>query len=299
MARTDTFDGLSEFLTIARCGSFRRAAIELGVTPGAVSQALQALERRLGLPLFHRTTRRIALTEAGERLLHQLGPAAEAITGTLEELVQSQSRPSGTLRLLVHRMALSTVVEPVVPLFREAHPEVNIEITVDDTHSELLAGAYDAGIRVGEFIDSDMIAVRVSPPFKWLVMASPAYFDVHGRPAAPEDIARHECIRFRRPDKGDVYRWEFQRNGQSLSIEPRGSILVNDGSLLKGLAVRDKGLIYTSSLQAAPELAGGQLETVLEDFAPPSDSLLVYFPSSSRQQAKLRAFIDICADHLR
>jgi DNA-binding transcriptional LysR family regulator len=295
MPRLDSFDGLSEFLAIARCGSFRAAALELGVTPGAVSQALQALERRLGLPLFHRTTRKVALTEAGERLLAQLEPAAETITVALDEVTQLLDKPSGTLRLLVHRSALRQVIEPVLPGFRASWPDVKVEITVDDTHAEMVAGGYDAGIRIGEFIDRDMVAVRVSPPFSWLVLGSPAYFDARGRPLVPEDIAHHECIRFRRPDTGEIYRWEFERDGQALSIDPPGCILANDATLLRSLAVKGLGLIYTSRLQAAAELSQGLLEPALESFMPARDSLFIYFPKTSRTQPKLRAFIDACA----
>lgn len=299
MARTDPFDGLSEFLAIVRRGSFRGAAIELGVTPGAVSQALQALERRLGVPLLHRTTRMVALTEAGERLLQRLGPAAEAITSTLDELTQLRAEPSGTLRLLVHRIALPHVVEPVLADFRAAWPAIRLEVTVDDTHAELVAGGYDAGIRIGEYIDRDMIAVRVSPTFSWVVLGAPAYFAAHGRPSAPEDIAGHECIRYRRPDVGDIYRWEFERDGQALSIDPPGAVAVNDSNLLRTLAVKGMGLIYTSSLQAAAEIEAGLLEPALEAFAPARDALFIYFAEASRNQPKLRAFVDACARRVR
>ena len=188
----NSFDGLSEFLAIVRRGGFRAAALELGVTPGAVSQAVQALERRLGLPVFHRTTRKVTLTEAGEKLFQRLDPAAETITSLLEELIQMRARPGGTLRLLVHRIALRHVVEPVLPQFREAWPDVKVEITIDDTHAELVAGGFDAGIRIGEYIDRDMIAVRVSPIFSWIVVGAPDYFSRRGRPLTPEDLARHE-----------------------------------------------------------------------------------------------------------
>jgi DNA-binding transcriptional LysR family regulator len=299
MARTDPFESLSEFLAIVRCGSFRAAAAELGVTPGAVSQALQALERRLGLPLLHRTTRKISLTEAGERLLQQLGPAAEAITGTLDELARLRTKPSGTLRLLVYRMALAEVVEPVLPGFRAAFPDVKVEITVDDSHAEVVAGGYDAGIRIGEYIDGDMLAVRVSPPFSWTVLGAPSYFESYGRPLVPEDISRHECIRFRLPRIGDIYRWEFERDGQALTIDPPGSILVNDAGLLRSFAVKGMGLIYTSSLHAAAEIKDGLLEPVLESYIPARDSLFLYFPKSSRGQPKLRAFVEACTHRMR
>ncbi|GLS22466.1 LysR family transcriptional regulator [Labrys miyagiensis] len=295
MARSDSFDGLSEFLAIVRQGSFRAAAIELGVTAGAVSQALQVLERRLGLPLLHRTTRKISLTEAGERLLAQLAPAADAITTTLDELTQSRARPSGTLRLLVQRVAIPHVVTPIMPDFRKAWPDLKIEITVEDSRQEIVAGGFDAGIRIGEYIDRDMVAVRVSPSFNWLVMGAPSYLAAHGRPQIPEDIAQHECIRYRRPDFGDVYRWEFEREGQALSIDPPGSLVVSDPELFRALAVEGLGLIYTSSLMSARELAAGQLEPVLEAFSPSRDAFFIYFPRTSRNQPKLRAFVEACA----
>jgi DNA-binding transcriptional LysR family regulator len=299
MARIDRFDGLTQFLAIARRRSFRGAATELGVTPGAVSQALQALEKRLGLPLFHRTTRKIALTEAGETLLAQLGPAATTITETIDDLTRLQARPSGTLRLLVHRMALAQVIEPVLPEFRRAYPDVSVEIAVNDAQIDQVEGGYDAGIRIGEFIDRDMVTVRVSPPFRWTVLGAPAYFAANGRPLVPEELANHECIRFRFPATNKIYRWEFERDGQALTIDPRGAILVDDSTLLRSLARKGMGLVYTSRLQAASEISEGLLEPVLDSFMPARDSLFICFPRSSRNQPKLRAFIDVCARCVR
>ena len=295
MPRTDPFDGLSEFLAIARRGSFRGAAGELGVTAGALSQALQALERRLGMPLFHRTTRKIALTEVGEKLLGQLRPAAETITETLDDLNRMRVRPFGTLRLLVHRMALSQVIEPILAGFRQAYPDVNLDITVNDARIELIEGGYDAGIRIGEFIDRDMIAVRVSPPFAWMVLGAPSYFAANGRPQKPEDLANHQCIRFRLPGARNAYRWQFERDGQTVTIDPPGAVLADDSALLRLFAVKGMGLIFTTSMLAALEISTGQLEPVLESFAPARDSLFIYFPKSSRSQPKLRAFIEACA----
>jgi DNA-binding transcriptional LysR family regulator len=299
MPRIDPFDGLTEFIAVARGGSFRKAARQLGVTPGAVSQAVRGLEARLGLPLFHRTTRSVALTEAGEHLLGRVGPAAGAIAESLDAVVGMRDRPSGTLRLLVQRFALGHVIEPVLPAFRRAYPEVRLEITVDHDHGQLVAAGYDAGIRIGEYIDRDMVAVRVSPPFRWLVLGAPEYFRAHGRPEVPEDIARHECIRYRRPDFGDVYRWEFERDGQALAIDPPGAVLVNDSALLRGLARQGLGLVYAASLTVAAELAEGSLEPVLEAFAPAQDSIFICYPRASRDQPKLRAFVEACTRQLR
>ncbi len=294
MPRNDAFVGLTEFLAVARYGSFRKAANGLGVTPGAVSQAVQALERRLGLPLFHRTTRSIALTEAGERLLGRVGPATDAIIESLDELLQMGAQPSGTLRLLVQRFAVAHVIEPVLPAFRRAYPAVRVEITVEDDHGSLVGAGYDAGVRIGEYIDRDMVAVRVSRLFRWLVFGAPSYFAAHGRPKVPEDISRHECIRYRRPEVGDIYRWEFERKGQAVAIDPPGSVLVNDGALLRALARQGMGLIYAATLSVASDLEHGALEPVLERYTPAQDGIFIYFPRASRNQPKLRAFVEAC-----
>ena len=294
MARNDGFAGLTEFLAVARYGSFRKAAHALGVTPGAVSQAVQALERRLGVPVFLRTTRSVALTEAGERLLAGVAPAAAAITGSLAELAQMGAAPSGTLRLLVQRFAVAHLIEPVVPRFRRAYPAVRLEITIEDDHGGLVGAGYDAGVRIGEYIDRDMLAVRVSPLFRWGVFGAPAYFAAHGRPKVPEDIAEHECIRYRRPEVGDIYRWEFERKGQAVAIDPPGSVLVNDGALLRALARQGLGLIYSATLSVARELEQGLLEPVLEKFSPARDGIFIYYPRASRNQPKLRAFVEAC-----
>lgn len=299
MARRDTFTGLPEFLAVARHGSFRRAAAGLGVTTGAVSQTIRALEVRLGGPLFHRTTRSVALTEAGEHLLERIGPAAGTIAATLEDLVQMGPTPAGTLRLLVQRFAIPHVLEPVLPVFRQRFPEVRVEITVAEDHSPLVADGHDAGLRIGEYIDRDMVAVRVSPRFRWQVYGTPAYFAAHGRPRHPEEIAGHTCIRYRRPERGDLYRWEFECDGQALAIEPPGAITVNDAGLLYSLGRQGVGLIYGSSLNLGADVAAGRLEAVLTEFAPAEEAVFLYFPRTSRTQPKLRAFVDTCAACLR
>lgn len=294
MARSNPFNGLSEFLAVAKHGSFRRAALELGVTAGAVSQAIRVMETRLGQPLFNRTTRSVGLTEAGERLHERVGPAAHLIIGSLDELLQMGARPAGTLRLLVQRSALDHVIKPSVPLFRHEYPDVKLEIGVEADDTGLVGSGYDAGVRIGEYIDKDMVATRVSQPFTWMVVGAPSYLQKHGRPRAPEDLSRHECLRYRRPEIGDVYRWEFERNGQLVTIDPSGSLLVNDPTLLRTFARQGLGLIYTASISVAADLAEGLLEPVLEKFSPAQESFFIYYPRTSRNQPKLRAFIDVC-----
>lgn len=294
MARADPFDGLAVFLAIARQGSFRGAAAALGVTPGAVSQALRGLEARLGTPLFHRTTRSVSLTEAGDRLLARAAPAADSLTEVLDGLVQSAGQPAGTLRLLAQRATLMPVLDKVVPAFAAAYPEVRVEIEATSSLTDFVARGFDAALGIGEFFDRDMIAVRVSRPFDWVVAAAPAYLRRHGSPQVPEDLTQHACINFWRTTTGELYRWEFQRDGQALSVLPGGSLVVNDGGLARSLARQGMGLIYSFDLILAEDLAQGRLEPVLQDFAPARDSMVLGFPRASRNQPKLRAFIDIC-----
>jgi len=295
MNHPDSFDGLSEFLAISRRLSIRKAALDLGKTPGSITQALQKLERRLGVPLFHRTTRKMALTEAGENLLLKIEPAAQAIATGLEDAAQSAKAPSGTLRLIVERLALPHVIEPLLPAFREAWPNLNVDITVSNRHDNFVSEGYDAGILIGSYIEQDMIAVRLSKPFQWAVFGAPAYFKANGKPQVTSDLVHHECIRFRRPEKGDIYRWEFIENNESMRIEPNGPITVNDGELMRSLAVQGVGLIYSSTFHTSRELASGTLEPALLDCSPGNDGLFLYFSRAAKNQPKLRAFIEMCS----
>lgn len=240
----------------------------------------------------------MAPTEAGERLLARIGPAAGAIIESMDDLLQLGARPSGTLRLLVQRSALTHVIEPVMPLFRREYPEVKLDIAVESDPTGLVGSGYDAGVRIGEYIDQDMIAVRISRQFRWLVFGAPSYLEAHGRPRVPEDLSRHECIRYRRPEIGDVYRWEFERNGQSVVIDPPGSVLVNDPGLARVLARQGVGLFYGATINVAADIEQGTLEPLLERFSPAQEGIFIYYPRASRNQAKLRAFVDLCTSRL-
>ncbi|MEQ9903601.1 LysR family transcriptional regulator [Pectobacterium aroidearum] len=299
MGQSDSFDGLSEFLAIAKRLSIRKAALDLGKTPGSVSLSLQKLEHRLGVLLFHRTTRKMALTEVGEDLLLRIGPAAQAIATGFEDVAQSAKKPSGTLKLIVERLALPHVIEPLIPAFRQAWPNLHVDITVSNRHDNFVSEGYDAGIMIGSYIEQDMIAIRLSPPFKWAVFGSPDYFKTHGKPKVARDLVHHECIRFRRPEKGDIYRWEFIENKESVRIEPTGTVTVNDGELMRSLAVRGVGLIYSSTFHTSRELANGTLEAALLDLSPGNDGLFLYFSRAARNQPKLRAFIDVCSQVIK
>ena len=293
MARSDGFSGLSEFLSVAKHASFRAAAAELGVTPAAVSQAIRTLETKTGLVLFQRTTRRVGLTDAGEKLLARVRPAAAEIAGAFEALTDLRERPAGLLRLSVPRVALPLVIEPALPNFRRAYPDVAVDIDVNDAAVDLTTNNLDAGIRIGEQVERDMIAVRLTPDLRWSVLGSPAYFAARGRPRTPEELTRHECIRYRFLTAGSIYRWEFVRAGREFSVEVPGGVTVNDGGLMMTCALKGMGLMYSADLFAARELAAGQLESVLAEFLPTTPGLFLYFPARTQTQPKLRAFIDM------
>jgi DNA-binding transcriptional LysR family regulator len=293
MARSDGFSGVSEFLAVARHASFRAAAAELGVTPAAVSQAIRTLETKTGLVLFQRTTRRVGLTEAGESLLARVRPAAAEIAEAFDALTDLRERPAGLLRLSVPRVAVPIVIEPTLADFRRAYPDVAVDIDVDDGVVDLTANNLDAGIRIGEMVERDMIAVRLTPDLHWSVLGAPAYFATRGRPRTPEELTRHECIRYRFLTAGSIYRWEFERGGRDFSVDVPGGVTVNDSALMLSFALKGMGLIYTADLFAAREIAAGQLEPVLEEFLPTTPGLFLYFPARTQTQPKLRAFIDM------
>jgi len=289
----DPFDGLTEFLAVAEHKSFTLAATRLAVTPTAVSHAIKLLERRTGVLLFQRTTRRVALTEAGASLFARLRPAASEIDEALAVLSGFRDQPMGTLRLTAPRLSGALLMEPLIPLFREAYPQVTLDISLDDATVDLMAGGFDAGIRLGESIEKDMVAVRLTPDLQWSVVGSPVYFAKAGKPAVPEDLTRHQCIGFRFSTSGNAHRWEFRREGRDFTVGVEGGVIVNDRRLLVAAARSGSGLAYACDLEIADELADGRLERVLQPFVPLSSALYLYFPSRTQTQPKLRAFIDL------
>lgn len=299
MTRANPFSGVAEFIAVGRHANFRAAGAELGVSASAVSQAIRALEARLGTPLFQRTTRKVALTEAGAALLAQLAPSARNITEALDGAAAAAGRPTGTLRLSVPRIALGLVLWDVLPAFRAAFPELALDLDVNDASVDLTAQQFDAGIRMGEYLERDMAAVRLSEDFRCVVVGSPAYFAARGRPSSPADLARHECIRYRFPTARSLYRWEFVKAGRTYSMDPGGGLRVSDHLSMLELAARGAGLAYTLDRVAAAALAEGTLEEVLAPHLPKVPGLFLYFPEQGRSQPKLRAFIDFVTERLR
>lgn len=287
----DRFDGLPTFLSVARHKSFRAAARELGVTPGAVSQAVRALELKVGMPLFQRTTRRVSLTDAGELLFRKVAPAAAEIDGALTDLAERRDTPSGLLRLTVPHIAGTEFIEPVLPRFHRAYPDVQVEVSMNDALIDLAETGFDAGIRVGDALAPEMIGVRLTEDLNWGVFGAPAYFEAHGHPKTPRDLLEHECIRYRYPS-GALYRWELNDRGRAVSIDVRGRFTVNEGRLALSLARAGIGLMYGTDRLLKDDLKSGRLQPTLAAHHAKSPGFYLYFAARSKQQPKLRAFID-------
>jgi DNA-binding transcriptional LysR family regulator len=282
---------LGSFLAIARAGSFRRAAGDLGVTPSALSHALRALEERLDLRLINRTTRSVALTEAGQRLFDRIAPAFRDVDDAIEELNTWRGTPIGTLRINASQSAAQLELMPLLADFLAAYPGVAVEITAQSALVDTVAGGYDAGIRFGERVEADMIAVPIGPHRRFAVVGTPAYFQRHARPAHPRDLIGLPSIRYRF-ERGDTYHWEFERAGVELEIAVDGPFITNDQELMLDAALSGVGLAYLFEEMVAGHIAAGRLERVLGDWCPYWPGLYLFYPSRRQMPAPLRALID-------
>jgi DNA-binding transcriptional LysR family regulator len=289
--RQGALDGVEAFLSVAQHRSFRRAAAELGVTPSAISQAVRALETRVGAALFIRTTRSVGLTEAGERFLARARPAFEelvAASGAARELGQ---RPAGLLRLTVPRSVVPILLEPLIASFCQAYPEIEVELAASEEMVDLAAGGFDAGIRMGQFITPDMIAVRLTKPLPLIVVGSPAYLARAGRPEHPDDLRAHACLRLRRSN-GALASWLLNDNGRSVEIAVSGPFIAHDFPTMLGAAVEGVGLAQVPAPLATGAIAAGKLVRVLEQFSQMTPGVFLYYPGHRQIMPKLRAFID-------
>jgi DNA-binding transcriptional LysR family regulator len=289
--RQGALDGVEAFLSVAQHRSFRRAAAELGVTPSAISQAVRALEARVGASLFIRTTRSVGLTEAGERFFARARPAFEelvAASGAARELGQ---RPAGLLRLTVPRSVVPILLEPVIASFCQAYPEIEVELAASEELVDLAAGGFDAGIRMGQFITPDMIAVRLTKPLPLIVVGSPAYLARAGRPEHPDDLRAHACLRLRRSN-GALASWLLTDNGRSVEIAVSGPFIAYDYPTMLGAAIEGVGLAQVPAPLATGAIAAGRLVRVLEQFSQMTPGVFLYYPGHRQIMPKLRAFID-------
>ena len=289
--RQGALDGVEAFLSVARHRSFRKAADELGVTTSAVSQAVRALEARVGVALFIRTTRSVGLTEAGERFRARARPAFEELVSASEAARELAGRPSGLLRLTVPRGVVPILLEPIVASFCRAYPEVQVEIVASEELIDIAAGGFDAGVRMGQFIEPDMVAVRLSPPFRLVVVCSPDYLANRAAPEFPAQLCDHACLRWRRSG-GAIAHWTFNDNGQPIEVAVNGPYIANDFPTLLGAAVEGVGLAQLPAPIAARSVAEGKLLRVLEPFAPLAPGVFLYHPGRHQVMPKLRAFIE-------
>ena len=288
----EVLSGVIPFLLVAEHRSFTRAAAALDVTPTAVSKAVRQLERRHGVVLFQRTTRSVALTEAGAALLARLRPAVAEMNFALSALGSHQARPTGILRLTVARTAAYFLAEQVLPEYRRRYPDVRLDLVINEGKGKLASGEFDAGIRHGETLEKDMVAVRLTPPLRWAVFGSPDYFARHPRPTRPEDLVMHQTIGYRFVTAGTLHRWEFARDGRNFTVNTRGEVVVNDRLTLMALARAGLGLAYLTDREAA-QAGKGKLEAVLRDWVPDSAGLFLYFPARTQDQPKLRALLEV------
>ena len=290
MQRNDLND-LVAFRAVAKARSFSRAAAELGLSPSALSHALRGLEGRLGVRLLARTTRSVAPTEAGYRLLHALDPALDQIAGSLAALADGREQLSGTLRITTFDFAARTVLDPKLPGFLLQHPAVRVEVDVDAGLTDIVAGGFDAGLRFGDSVDKDMIAVRVGPDHRTVVVGTPGYFERHPAPATPDDLADHNGLTFKMTTAGGLMPWEFERNGRALKIRPAGSLVSNDGATLEAAVRAGVGLGYTLEALVADDLATGRLIEVLADWSTTFTGCHLFHPSRRQTPPALRALI--------
>ena len=290
MSRISPAD-LLPFLAIARHRSFRRAADELGCTASALSHSLKGLESRLDLRLFNRTTRSVALTEAGERLLSRIAPAFRDIDDAVDDLDELRGAPIGRLRFNTARASARMVLLPLVAQFLKTHQRISVEIAIDNDFVDVVSEGFDAGVRFGEVIAKDMIAVPLGPRQRSAIVAAPALFEQHSVPLAPDQLRGLPCIGLRF-GSGRLYAWEFERGGVELSVEVEGPLVVGDQDLMVDAALMGAGIAYAFEDQVSEHVRAGRLVRVLEDWCPYYKGLYLYYPSRRQLPAALRAFID-------
>jgi DNA-binding transcriptional LysR family regulator len=294
----DFLDGVTTFLAVAETSSFTAAARRLGVTPTAVSKAIRVMESKHGVALFQRTTRRVALTEAGEAAFLRLRPAAMEISETFAALGGFREKPMGSLRITAPHSA-SGLLAALAPAFRKAYPAVTLEISLDDAIVDIVASGYDAGIRLGNSIEKDMVAVRLTPEITWSVVGAPNYLARAGRPTTPEELVHHEAIRYRFPSSRALHRWGFKRGKRKFSVDVPGGLIVNERKLLVEFALQGLGLAFVADREVREYIGDGRLESFLQAFIPRDDGLYLYFPERSLSQLKLRVFVDMAKSLLR
>lgn len=281
----ETMTDLVALVAVARERSFTRAAAQLGVSTSALSYAVRGLEERVGVRLLTRTTRSVAPTEAGERLLRTIGPRLDDIEAELGRLRESRDKPAGTIRITTSDHAAHAILWPALNRLLPQYPELNVEISVDTRFVDIVAGRFDAGVRLGETIAQDMVAVRIGPDMRMAAVAAAKYFAARPAPLTPHDLAAHICINLRLPTLGGLYAWEFEKDGRAVNVRVAGQIVANDIALIRAAALDGAGIAYLAEDYVQPLIATGALRRVLADWCPPFPGYHLYYPS--RRQSSL------------
>lgn len=292
MNNRPTLVELNAFTAIARHGSFRAAADELGVSPSTLSHMIRALEERLALRLFSRTTRSVVATEAGERLLRSLAPLLGGLDAALDDLRTLHERPSGTVRINASLRAAELLMRRIVPAFLERYPEVQVDLVTDGRWVNVVAEGFDIGARLGEAVPQDMIALPFGGEERFVVVASPAYLATNGAPKAPDDLTKHRCVRFRLPS-GKIYRREFEHRGEEFMVDVTGPITLDTMPLAAAAAGAGLGIAFVAFDLVRAEIAAGRLVQLMEDWTPPFPGMHLYYPSRRLLPSGVRAFIDL------
>ena len=291
MERTD-FNQLTWFQAVAEERSFTKAAARLGVAQSTLSHAIKQLEARMGIRLLTRTTRNVATTVAGERLLQTIAPRMTEIEEQIAALTAFQDKPSGSIRLTLSDHALQTVVWPKLKPVLAEYPDISVELLLDSSFRNIVEEGYDAGVRLGESVEKDMIAVRIGPDWRLVAVASPDYLDAHGRPRHPQDLVRHRCINTRQESAGGLYAWEFEKDGKELRVRVSGQLTFNNSYAMVDAAVSGFGIAYVPESMVEAAIASGALEVVLSDWSPPFEGYFLYYPSRRQNLLAFQIIVD-------
>lgn len=291
MAR-QTIDDLLAFFAVAKEASFTRAAAKLGVSQSALSHTIRGLEERLGLRLLTRTTRSVAPTEAGERLIRTIGPKLEEIDAELAAVTELREKPAGTIRITTGEHSAETIIWPALAKLLPRYPDIKAELVVDYGLIDIVAERYDAGVRLGEQVAKDMIAVRIGPDFRMVVVGAPSYFAKRPPPKRPQDLTAHDCINIRLPTMGGLYAWEFEKRGRALKVRVDGQIVFNNMSLRRKAVLNGLGLAYLPEDRVREHIASGRLVQVLDDWCQPFSGYHLYYPSRRQPTSAFAALVE-------
>ncbi|ACM35088.1 MULTISPECIES: LysR family transcriptional regulator [Rhizobium/Agrobacterium group] len=282
---------LAVLATVAETSSFRKAAEELGIAPSAVSHAVSALEASLGVRLLARTTRSVAPTEEGRQLLQKLAPALADIGTALETLAENKSNPAGPLRITMPALAAEDLIVPRLGDFLGLYPDIQLELITNDQFEDIVEKGFDAGLRLGEHLETDMVAVKASGPISGTIIGAPSYFERHPLPVHPHDLMEHRCIR-RRFSSGRIYRWELEKHGKQIAVDVPDVLTLADQRLIRLAALKGVGLAFVFDQRVDKDIREGRLIRVLEDWCPPFDGFYIYYPTRRQMRPALRAFVD-------